>query len=119
MLRNAYRAAALALFLVTTILLTSAFRPAPENPFTDDMDRSVNPGDDFYRYANGGWLKTAAFRRARRPSTRGLSWLPGRVKQVRSMIQDAASAQSAKGSTAQKPAILRDFMDQTRSKPKA
>ena len=25
-----------------------------------DMDRSIKPGDDFYRYANGGWLKTAA-----------------------------------------------------------
>jgi putative endopeptidase len=21
------------------------------------MDRSVKPGDDFYRYTNGGWLK--------------------------------------------------------------
>src|ERR1044072_6212507 len=21
------------------------------------MDRSVDPGDDFFRYANGGWLK--------------------------------------------------------------
>ena len=24
----------------------------------DDMDRSVEPGDDFYRYANGHWLDT-------------------------------------------------------------
>ena len=24
------------------------------------MDRSVKPGDDFYRYANGGWLKVTA-----------------------------------------------------------
>jgi putative endopeptidase len=24
------------------------------------MDRSVAPGDDFYRYANGGWLKSAS-----------------------------------------------------------
>jgi hypothetical protein len=23
------------------------------------MDRSVKPGDDFYRYANGGWIKNA------------------------------------------------------------
>ncbi len=22
----------------------------------DDLDRSIGPGDDFYRYANGGWL---------------------------------------------------------------
>ena len=24
-----------------------------------NMDRSVKPGDDFYRYANGGWIKRA------------------------------------------------------------
>lgn len=24
-----------------------------------DMDQSIAPGDDFYQYANGGWLKTA------------------------------------------------------------
>jgi len=24
-----------------------------------NMDRSVRPGDDFYRYANGAWLKRA------------------------------------------------------------
>ena len=24
---------------------------------TANMDRSVKPGDDFYRYANGNWLK--------------------------------------------------------------
>src|SRR5689334_12208311 len=23
------------------------------------MDRSVKPGDDFFKYTNGGWLKTA------------------------------------------------------------
>jgi predicted metalloendopeptidase len=113
MLRNAYRAAALALFLVTTILLTSAFRPAPENPFTDDMDRSVNPGDDFYRYANGGWLKTASIPAGQATfDTRAI--LAARTsQQVRSMIQDAASAQSAKGSTAQKAGdYYASFMDQ-------
>ena len=31
-----------------------------KNVNTQDMDRSVKPGDDFYRYANGGWLKTVA-----------------------------------------------------------
>ncbi|HEY5644383.1 MAG TPA: hypothetical protein VIS76_00450, partial [Pseudomonadales bacterium] len=36
-------------------------RPAESVPATDGvdlslMDPSVRPGDDFYRYANGGWL---------------------------------------------------------------
>src|SRR5882762_7359602 len=41
----------------------SLFASAPSvahNANADDLDRSVKPGDDFYRYANGGWLKTAA-----------------------------------------------------------
>ena len=28
-----------------------------QNAAVDEMDRSVKPGDDFYRYASGGWLK--------------------------------------------------------------
>src|ERR1700741_1051188 len=98
MLRNAYRAAAFALFFVAAILLTSAFRPAPENSVTDDLDRSINPGDDFYRYANDGWLKTASIPAGHATfDTRAI--LAARTsQQVRSLIQDAAAAQSAKGS---------------------
>ena len=113
MLRNAYRAAAFALFLVTAILLTSAFRPAPEDQFTDDMDRSINPGDDFYRYANGGWLKTASIPAGQVTfDTRAI--LAARTsQQVRSLIQDAATAQSAKGSSPQKVGdYYASFMDQ-------
>src|SRR5580765_967206 len=113
MLRNAYRAAALALFLATAILVTSAFRATPETPLTDDMDRSINPGDDFYRYANGGWLKTASIPAGQATfDTRAI--LAARTsQQVRSLIQDAVSAQSAKGSTAQKAGdYYASFMDQ-------
>ena len=32
--------------------------PQPAHTFTlTDMDRSVQPGDDFFLYSNGGWLK--------------------------------------------------------------
>jgi hypothetical protein len=31
-----------------------------ENSSEVEMDRSIKPGDDFYRYANGGWLGTVA-----------------------------------------------------------
>ena len=113
MLRNAYRAATLALFVATAILFTSAFRPAPENPFIDDMDRSIAPGDDFYRYANGGWLKTATIPSGQATfDTRAI--LAARTSQeVRSLIQEAASAQAAKGNTAQKVGdYYASFMDQ-------
>jgi putative endopeptidase len=45
---------------VFLLLLTIPFSvPAGENPAIDlaNMDPQVKPGDDFYRYANGGWLE--------------------------------------------------------------
>ena len=62
-----FRAAALAVLLASAVCLSQAAplglnsdgdkdRPA----LTEEMDRAIKPGDDFYRYANGGWLKMAA-----------------------------------------------------------
>jgi len=66
------------------------------------MDRSINPGDDFYRYANGGWLKTAVIP-AGQASLDNRAILAERAnQQVRSLIENAASAQSAPGSITQK-----------------
>src|SRR5215831_9077967 len=100
--RHASRVAAFAIFLVAAILLTSAFRPSPKDPFTDDTDRSIHPGDDFYRYANGGWLKAAAIP-AGQASFDNRAILAERAnQQVRLLIENAASAPSAPGSIAQK-----------------
>ena len=45
-------------------IVAGCSKPAPQQtaaPKQDilvaDMDTSVNPGDDFFAYANGGWLK--------------------------------------------------------------
>jgi len=51
--------------LVTIFALAVSLSPATarisQNANTQDMDRSVKPGDDFYRFANGGWLRTVEF----------------------------------------------------------
>src|SRR5215813_3668330 len=67
-----------------------------------DIDQSIKPGDDFYRYANGGWL-------ARTTIPAGASTYDNRAilnertsQRVRDLIQNAASGDSPRGSTAQK-----------------
>ncbi len=66
------------------------------------MDTSVKPGDDFYKYANGAWIKSAVI-----PPDKS-SFGPGQVltdktnEQVRGLIQDAAAGNPAPGSDAQK-----------------
>jgi putative endopeptidase len=99
--------------MATAILLTSAFRPVPDSPFTDDIDRSISAGDDFYRYANGGWIKTATIPAGQATfDTRAI--LAARTsQQVRALILDAVSAQSSKGSATQKAGdYYASFMDQ-------
>lgn len=44
------------LFLVFLILACDGIRN-PTSVFTSNMDRSVNPADDFFDYANGNWIK--------------------------------------------------------------
>ena len=59
--------------MISTTVLTSCFdkvdNPTPQEPtmidpvadiylHDDDMDRSVRPGDSFYHFANGSWIKS-------------------------------------------------------------
>src|SRR5580658_7546263 len=55
----ARNAAGYALFALAPLAAYAQVAPAPENHgiVVANMDRSVKPGDDFYRYANGGWIK--------------------------------------------------------------
>jgi putative endopeptidase len=56
------RALALRASLVTFAYATTAAAQAVFGPWgvtLADMDPSVAPGNDFFRYTNGGWLKTA------------------------------------------------------------
>jgi putative endopeptidase len=52
-------AALLLLFAGTSVWLSGA-EPVKTAPDVDlaGMDRAVSPGDDFYGYANGGWMKS-------------------------------------------------------------
>ena len=51
----------------------------------DYIDRSVKPGDDFFKYANGGWLKTAEIAPDRPAAGTGFEMVirnEGRLKEI-------------------------------------
>ncbi len=102
-----FRAVILAATALTLVAGSAGAQTAAAPAATHDVDlagidHSVKPGDDFYQYANGAWMKTAQI-----PADRS-SFGPGAVltdknnAEVRDLIQDAAKGTPAHGSNAQK-----------------
>jgi putative endopeptidase len=101
---------------VVSLFLAAVLSIAAPSPLPQDhqgMDRAVSPGDDFYRFANGAWLKTVVI-------PPGQTSIDNRVlinektgQRVRDLIQEAAGANAAKGTAAQKTGdYYASFMDQ-------
>ena len=67
-----------------------------------DTDSSVKPGDDFYRYANGGWVARVAIRAGRQSYDTRAMLAESTRERVRSLIQEAATAHPGNTSLAQK-----------------
>src|SRR4051812_42214490 len=94
------------------VYFTFAFPLVAQNTSRDDMDLSVKPGDDFYRYANGGWL--AAAKAAGRKTYDNRTVLNERTTQrVRDLVHEAAGSHAAQGSIQQKVGdYYASFLDQ-------
>lgn len=87
--------------IIASLFSISSASFSADTPF-DDIDNSIKPGDDFYRYANGSWLKTATIP-AGQPSFDTRAVLTEKTSQrVRDLIQEAATSRPAHGSVAQK-----------------
>src|ERR1700749_4722918 len=75
---------------------------AANDPLIKDIDTTVKPGDDFFQYANGAWLKAHPI-----PAAYS-SWGIGRVVQeelrdrLKKINEDALNAHAAKGTNTQK-----------------
>jgi predicted metalloendopeptidase len=65
-------------------------------------DTSVAPGDDFFAYANGGWLKATEIPPDRASYGVGSVIFDLTSKRIAELIQQAGSAQPPRGSEAQK-----------------
>src|SRR3954452_18205197 len=101
--------------LLLVIFVCAAFPivvSAQNTKAADDVDHSVKPGDDFYWYANGGWLKTVAIPPGQTSfDTRAI--LKERTSErVRSLIQGAEA--TARDGVAKKVGdYYASFMDQS------
>jgi putative endopeptidase len=81
---------------------------------SEDMDRSTRPGDDFYRYANGGWLAKTRIPEGKSSVDTRATVNEKTSERVRALIRDAAASKSAKGSGAQKVGdYYAAFMDES------
>ncbi|HEX6616276.1 MAG TPA: M13 family metallopeptidase N-terminal domain-containing protein, partial [Gemmatimonadales bacterium] len=102
--------------ILLTLTLSAALAAAATDPGIDvaGMDRSVRPGDDFFRYANGHWLETTEI-----PADRS-SWSAGAMVaertdgRVADLIREAAKAKAPAGSDTRKVGdYFTSFMDTT------
>ncbi len=110
-----FRTTALVALFACTLARSAdpADQPTGTQDGIQDIDRSIKPGDDFYHYANGGWLKTVAIPAGQTSfDTRAI--LAERTRQrVRDLIQKAASVPPVKGGLAQKVGdYYASFMDE-------
>src|SRR5579862_220572 len=89
------------LFALAAFFNTLA-QPVDPGATAQDIDRSIKPGDDFYRYANGTWLKTVVVPVGQTSYDTRAILREKTAQRVRALIENAAMGKAAKGSIAQK-----------------
>ena len=106
-----------ATWLMTVIVLIGQSiadaQAAPKNVGADQAAYSSKPGDDFYRYANGEWLKANTIPVGHSTYDNRAMLAEKTNQQVRDLIQNAASAHANKGYVQQKVGdYYTSFLDQ-------
>src|SRR5271169_6793524 len=97
-------AAAFALVALAPLTAYSQNAPAPETHgiVVANMGRSVKPGDDFYRYANGNWIKRTEIPPDRSDIGVFDSLIDLSQKRIAGLIEEAAKANAPAGSNTRK-----------------
>jgi putative endopeptidase len=94
------------------MFLHAAGIPVAREADSQDMDRSIKPGDDFYGYANGGWVKKVAIPAGQAGYDTRALLIQRTSQRVRDLVHEAAAGGTAKGSAAQKVGdYYASFMD--------
>jgi putative endopeptidase len=82
----------------------------------DYIDTSVKPGDDFFRYTNGGWLKTATIPPDRSVAGVNLELDKGNEAKLQSIVADLeAKPETALGAEERKLRDLYDAFEDTKT----
>jgi putative endopeptidase len=101
------------MILAFAVSMGTAAAPSDQNANSQDIDRSIKPGDDFYRYANGGWLRTAEIPAGQSSYDTRAMLVEKTGRRVRDLMQGAAAAQPVRGSITQKVGdYYASFMDE-------
>jgi len=113
-MKTAVKMFSLALCLALSLCAASAQQAAPQHGIAvSHMDTSINPGDDFFRYTNGEWLKTTEL-----PADRGRIGVFSALddlsnKRVVGIIEELSKSDAKPGSNDRKIADLyNSYMDE-------
>ena len=104
---------AMSTFFSAPVRAQEASQPATHGIAVVNMDRSVKPGDDFYQYANGDWIKRTEIP----PDRGGIGVFTGLAelsdKRTAALIEELAKGNAPAGSSAHKIADLyNSYMDE-------
>src|ERR1700723_818874 len=105
----------LAALLAAPLAADAQTAPTPETHgiVVANMDRSVKPGDDFYRYANGDWIKRTEIPHDRSDIGVIDSLIDLSQKRIAGLINEAPKANAPAGSNPRKSADLyHSYMDE-------
>ena len=123
-----------ALFLITLLTALAACDPGATGPATTarpaapsatppssgldpaDMDTTSDPGDDFYRFANGGWLDRTEIPPERASYGAFVEVHERNEKRLKAVLEDAAAADAPAGSDLQLVgSFYASYMDEARA----
>ena len=95
------------------LLLTGAAAAQVHGPDVAGMDTKVTPGDDFFAYANGGWIKSTEIPADRSSYGNGAMLVELTAQRVNDLIKAVAAQHARTGSEAQQIGdFYESFMDE-------
>src|SRR5689334_6417176 len=98
-MKNCFLFLSICLFLVAC---QQKAEPVSKDVLVADLDKSVNPANDFFNYANGGWIKANPIPDEQTSWGIGNLVIEENLKRLRTICEEAAESKPAAGTIQQK-----------------